>query len=139
MRIVKPLFVVASATAMVLVTAGVQDDQARYVAVSAHGDFTVHTGDAVRWEGTHPKIVYHKEGGGSHTFRLGSASDEPAENHYRTWQYPTLVGWNGYPAGIRDRLSNADFGSALFDLKDSRFAGMLQRAMPDGIPFNPNT
>ena len=53
------------------------------------------------------------------------------------WQYPTLVGWNGYPAGIRDKLSNADFGSAVFDLPDSRFSGMLQRARPAGVPFDP--
>jgi hypothetical protein len=116
----------------------VQSDQARYVSTSAHGDFTVHASTAVRWDGTHPKIVYHKDGAGSHAFRLGNANDEPAENHYGVWQYPTLVGWNGYPAGVRDILSNANFGSALFDLKDSRFNGMLGRALPSGIAFDPN-
>jgi hypothetical protein len=97
----------------------------------------VHTSDTVRWDCTHPKIVYNKDGAGSHAFRLANANDEPAENHYHTWQYPTLVGWNGYPAGIRDKLSGADFGSAIFDLTDGRFAGMLQRAQPSGIPFDP--
>jgi hypothetical protein len=115
----------------------VQDNQARYVSASAHGQFNVHTADTVRWDGSHPKIVYHKDGAGSHAFRLANANDEPAENHYHAWQYPTLVGWNGYPAAIRDKLSNADFGSAIFDLTDARFSGMLQRAQPAGIPFNP--
>jgi hypothetical protein len=113
----------------------VQDGQAHFVATSAHGDFTVHPTDTVRWEGTHPKIVYHKDGVGSHAFRLANTNDEPAENHHHVWQYPTLVGWNGYPAGVRDKLSNADFGSANFDLKDSRFSAMLEEAKPAGIPF----
>jgi hypothetical protein len=116
----------------------VQDDQARYVSASQHGDFTVHTTNVVRWEGTHPKIVYHKDGLRSHTFRLGGDNDEPPDNHYRSWQFPTLVGWNGYPAGARDALSHADFGSAVFDLKDSHFNKMLGRAQPAGIPFNSN-
>ena len=116
----------------------VQNDQARYVATSAHGQFNVSAASAVRFEGTHAKVVYHKDGVGSHAFRLANANDEPAENHYHVWQYPTLVGWNGYPAGIRDKLSGADFGSAIFDLKDSNFNGMLQRALPSGIAFNPN-
>ncbi|MEJ3747776.1 NPP1 family protein [Actinomycetes bacterium KLBMP 9797] len=116
----------------------VQSDQARYVSTSAHGALTTVASDQVRWEGTHPKIVYHKDGAGSHAFRLGNANDDPAENHYRVWQYPTLVGWNGYPAGIRDRLSNANFGSAIFDLKDGRFTYLLERALPAGIAFNPH-
>ena len=90
------------------------------------------------WDGTHPRIVYHKDGAGSHAFRLANASDDPPENHYRSWRYPTLVGWNGYPAGIRAVLSAANFGSAVFDLSDARFAGMLRTAMPAGIPFNPD-
>ncbi|TDC82554.1 hypothetical protein E1193_11510 [Micromonospora sp. KC606] len=116
----------------------VQNDQARYVATSAHGDFTVHATAQVRWDGAHPKIVYHKDGAGSHAFRLANAGDDPPENHHGAWHRPTLVGWNGYPAGVREKLSNADWGSANFDLKDSNFAGMLRKALPGGIPFNPN-
>jgi hypothetical protein len=116
----------------------VQNDQAAYVATSAHGDFSVYASSAVLWQGDHAKVVYHKDGVGTHCFRLGNANDEPAENGYHTWQYPTLVGWNGYPAGVRDKLTSADFGNAIFGLKDGAFNGLLQKAMPAGITFDPN-
>jgi hypothetical protein len=118
----------------------VQNNQAVYVSTSAHGQFTVHPASSVRWDGTHPKIVYHKDGASTHTFRLGNSNDEPPENAYGTWQYPSLVGWNGYPStAVRDALSNYDFGSANFGLKDGNFATTLSRAMPAGIAFDPNS
>jgi hypothetical protein len=49
-----------------------------------------------------------------------------------------LVGWNGYPPGLRDKLSQADFGSAHFGLKDGSFNSHLQKAEPSGIAFDPN-
>ncbi|MEU6810049.1 NPP1 family protein [Streptomyces sp. NPDC046831] len=116
----------------------VQDDEAKYVATSAHGDFTVHSRDRIRWDGSHPKIVYHKDGIGTHCFRPANTNDEPPENHYHAWQFPTLVGWNGYPAGLRDKLSAYDFGSAHFGLKDGSFASHLAEAKPAGIAFDPN-
>jgi hypothetical protein len=116
----------------------VENDQARYVATSAHGDFNVYAGDEIQWDGTHPKIVYHKDGISTHAFRPAGTGDEPPENHYGTWQYPALVGWNGYPDGLRDILSTADFGSATFGLSDGNFSSHLAGAMPEGIPFDPN-
>lgn len=116
----------------------VQNDVARYVATSAHGDFVVHAANKVIWTGTHPKIVYHKDGAGTHVFRLANAGDEPPENAYRAWQYPSLVGWNGFPStSIRTTLSNYDFGSANFGLKDANFTNLLTEAKPAGITFNP--
>ncbi|MFF1510192.1 NPP1 family protein [Streptomyces sp. NPDC058326] len=115
----------------------VQNNQAQYVSTSAHGSFAVNARDRIRWDGTHPKIVYHKDGIGTHCFRPANTNDEPPENHQRTWQFPSLVGWNGYPAGLRDRLSQADFGSAVFGLKDGNFAAHLAKAKPAGIPFDP--
>ncbi|MFD5316750.1 NPP1 family protein [Streptomyces sp. NPDC127098] len=115
----------------------VRNDQAQYVATSAHGDFDIYRADQIRWDGTHPKIVYHKDGVSTHCFRPANSNDEPPENHEGTWQYPPLVGWNGYPAGLRDRLGQADFGSATFGLRDASFASHLDRALPDGVPFDP--
>ncbi|MCX4513735.1 NPP1 family protein [Streptomyces sp. NBC_01619] len=115
----------------------VQNNQAQYVATSAHGDFNIYPRDQIRWDGTHPKVVYHKDGVSTHCFRPANSNDEPPENHQRTWQFPTLVGWNGYPAGLRDKLSQADFGSAHFGLKDGSFEGHLAEAKPAGIPFDP--
>ncbi|UUN30605.1 NPP1 family protein [Streptomyces sp. FIT100] len=116
----------------------VQNDQAQYVSTSNHGDFTVHSRDQIRWDGSHAKIVYHKDGISTHCFRAATANDEPPENHQGVWQYPDLVGWNGYPAGLRDKLSQADFGSAHFGLKDGSFNSHLAEAKPSGIPFDPN-
>ncbi|WP_240468351.1 NPP1 family protein [Streptomyces dangxiongensis] len=115
----------------------VRDGQVQYVSTSNHGSFTVHPASEVRFEGTHPKVVYHKDGIGTHCFRLADADDEPPENHRHTWQYPPLVGWNGYPAGVREELSAYDFGSAHFGLKDPAFASHLASAKPSGIPFDP--
>ena len=55
--------------------------------------------------------------------------------------------WRGQPtlqkpfteSAVRDALSNYDFGSANFGLKDSYFATTLSRAMPAGIAFDPNS
>ncbi|MFF5186020.1 NPP1 family protein [Streptomyces sp. NPDC000345] len=116
----------------------VQNGQVQYVSTSNHGSFTVHAASTVRFEGTHPKAVYHKDGISTHCFRLGNSNDEPPENAEHTWQYPPLVGWNGYPAGLRDKLSAYDFGSAHFGLKDGSFANNLSSAKPSGIAFDPN-
>ncbi|MFJ2443576.1 NPP1 family protein [Streptomyces sp. NPDC087658] len=116
----------------------VQNNQAQYVSTSAHGGFTVHTRDQIRWDGSHAKVVYHKDGVSTHAFRAAGSNDEPPENHYGVWQYPTLVGWDGYPAGLRDKLSQANFGSANFGLKDGSFNSHLAKAKPAGIPFDPN-
>ncbi|MGC7094490.1 NPP1 family protein [Amycolatopsis lurida] len=115
----------------------VQDDQARYVSTSEHGNYAKHAAADVRWEGTHAKIVYHKDGASTHCFRKAGAGDEPPENHYGTWQYPDLVSWNNFPAGIRDKLTAANFGSASLAIKDGAFESNLEKAKPDGIPFNP--
>jgi hypothetical protein len=115
----------------------VQNDQARYVSVSAHGNYSTFARDRVGWEGTHAKVVYHKDGVSTHCFRLASMTEQP-ENHYGTWQYPDLVSWDNFPAGIRDRLTAANYGSASLAIKDGAFADNLAKAKPSGIPFDPN-
>lgn len=116
----------------------VKDDRVEYVATSAHGGFTVHNRADIPFEGDHPKVVYHKDGASTHCFRAASDGDEPPENHKGTWQYPSLVGWDGYPEGIRDRLTGGDFGSATLGIKDDTFNSHLEGAKPDDIPFDPN-
>lgn len=116
----------------------VQNGTIQYVSTSNHGSFTVSAASGVRFDGTHAKIVYHKDGISTHCFRLANSGDEPPENAKGTWQYPPLVGWNGYPSGLRDKLSAYDFGSANFGLKDANFAAHLSSAKPSGIPFDPN-
>lgn len=114
----------------------VNQDQAQFVSVSAHGDYSTHPRDQVAWDGTHAKVIYHKDGASTHCFRLASMDEQP-ENHYGTWQYPALVSWNNFPPGIRDTLTSADFGSASLAIKDGAFEDNLNKAKPDGIPFDP--
>jgi Necrosis inducing protein (NPP1) len=117
----------------------VKDGKAEYVATSAHGGFTVHKAADLPWDGSHPKVVYHKDGGSTHAFRAAKndGGDEPPENHRGAWQRPALVGWDGYPEGLRDKLTAADFGDATLGIKDDTFAGHLEDAKPDDIPFDP--
>ncbi|RKT88567.1 Necrosis inducing protein (NPP1) [Saccharopolyspora antimicrobica] len=115
----------------------VHEDRAKYVSTSAHGDYSTYPAENVHWEGTHPKIVYHKDGASTHAFRLAKPGEEP-ENHHGTWQYPPLVGWENYPEGIREKLTSADFGKASLGIKDGAFEDNLAKAKPDGIPFDPH-
>ncbi|WP_260189797.1 NPP1 family protein [Actinophytocola gossypii] len=111
-------------------------DTAEYVSVSAHGDYATYPRSEVGWEGTHAKVVYHKDGWSTHCFRIAGKDEQP-ENHYGTWQYPDLVSWDHYPAGIRATLVAADFGSASLAIKDGAFEDNLRKAKPDAIPFDP--
>ncbi|QGK70886.1 hypothetical protein GIY23_16400 [Allosaccharopolyspora coralli] len=115
----------------------VYEDQAEYVSVSAHGDYSTYPRSDVAWEGTHPKVVYHKDGASTHAFRLAKADEQP-ENHYGEWQYPDLVSWDHFPDGVRDALTSADFGSASLAIKDGSFEDNLGKAKPDEIEFNPH-
>ncbi|MFD8985886.1 NPP1 family protein [Streptomyces sp. NPDC059564] len=113
-------------------------NQVEYVSTTQHSSVKTYPRSDVRFDGTHPKAVYHKDGAGTHFFRLANGNDEPPENHYHAWRYPPLVGWNGWPStGLRDRLMGADFGSATIKITDDRFPNLLNSARPSGIPFNP--
>lgn len=113
-------------------------DQVKYVSVSQHSGYEVAARSSVRFDGNHPKIVYHKDGLLTHAFRFATANDEPPENATGAWFYPPIVGWAGYPAGLRDKLTAANFGDATLKITNARFAAELAESMPSGIPFNPN-
>ncbi|MFI6270617.1 NPP1 family protein [Micromonospora zamorensis] len=114
----------------------VQGDEAKYVSVSKHGKYEVKPAAEVQWEGDHPKVVYHKDKGLTHTFRFASTADEPPANHYRNWRLSTLVSYNGFPdydgsdSEIRKALFAVDFGKASIAIKNGSFDGNLAGAMP---------
>lgn len=63
-----------------------RNDRAEFVAASAHGSYNIRSANDLHWEGTHPKIVYHKEGGTTHAFRFGNSDDNnDVENHADRW------------------------------------------------------
>lgn len=116
----------------------IANNQVQYVSVSQHSGYQVAPSSQIRFDGSHPKIVYHKDGVSTHDFRFANGNDEPAENVTGNWFYPRLVGWGGYPAGLRDKLMNADFGDATIKINDARFTSALANSKPAGIPFDPN-
>ncbi|KAK4208212.1 necrosis inducing protein-domain-containing protein [Rhypophila decipiens] len=108
--------------------------KAEYVAVSQHGGYEIKKASDVRWDGEHPKVVYHKDGASTHCFRFASAGDDKIENHKGVWFRGALVGFNGFPdSGLRERLFGWDFGKATIAIKDGQFAGNLGRAKPSEI------
>ncbi|KGI81406.1 hypothetical protein IL38_10605 [Actinopolyspora erythraea] len=115
----------------------VHDGSARYVSTSAHGDYDVHPASEVDWDGsTHAKVVYHKDGLGTHAFRLAGEGEQP-ENDWNAWHYPDLVSWHRFPGDTRSILTGADFGSASLAISDGAFQDNLNSAKPEGIPFDP--
>ncbi|KAK7976619.1 dynamin family protein [Apiospora arundinis] len=114
-----------------------QGDQAKIVAASKHGDYdTKQAGDKnVRWDGTHPKIVYHKDGGSTHCFRFANAKDDKIENHKGVWFRGALVDWQGLEkAGVRKALVDHDFGHASMAIKDQSFKKQIDFARNGGAP-----
>lgn len=113
--------------------------KAEYVAASQHGNYEVRKAADVRWEegGTHPKMVYHKDGGSTHCFRFADPGDDAVENHRGVWFKGALVSYNGFPTTeVRDQLFAYDFGKATIDFKDATFAGAIGRAKPGEVTFN---
>ncbi|KAI0165853.1 NPP1-domain-containing protein [Xylariaceae sp. FL1272] len=112
-----------------------QDGVAKYVCASMHGDYQIKNASDVRWDGTHPKMIYNKDGLGTHDFRFANADDDNIENDTGDWFYGALVSWNGFPSTeLRDKLSAYDFGSATMAIRDANFAGNLDSAKGDYIP-----
>jgi hypothetical protein len=113
----------------------VKDSKPEYVSVSQHGGFKTRPMSEVRFQDTHPKIVYHKDGGLTHDFRFATEGDEPPENDTHQWHFPALVSWNGYPATVRDKLNNADFGSATAAFRDKPCSPSVPESSDPSLPL----
>lgn len=106
----------------------VKNDVAKYVSVSAHGGFETRPVAETRTDGTHVKVVYHKDGGFTHAMRFANDDDEPPENASGQWRYPALVSWGAMNRDLRITLAGADFGKAALDLKTGRFDDKLAKS-----------
>jgi hypothetical protein len=112
--------------------------QIEFVSTTQHSGQKTYPRSEVLFEGTHPKVVYHKDGASTHFFRLAGSHDDPPENAYHTWQHPPIIGYDSWPdQDLRDELMAADFGSATIKINDGRFESLLNAAKPAGIPFDP--
>ncbi|KAH7109740.1 necrosis inducing protein-domain-containing protein, partial [Dactylonectria estremocensis] len=106
----------------------VQNGEAKVVAVSKHGDYETRWATDLRWQDTHPKVVYNKDGGSTHAFRFANEEDDSIENHKGVWFFGALVDYYGMPIDIRDKLMSYDFGSASIGISDANFKSNLDKA-----------
>lgn len=113
--------------------------KAEYVGASQHGNYEIKAASAVRWDGDHPKMIYHKDGASTHCFRFADAGDDNIENHKGVWFRGALVSYNGFPSTqLRDKLFAYDFGKATIGFKDGTFAGNIDRSKHSSITFDSN-
>ncbi|EFQ30176.1 necrosis inducing protein [Colletotrichum graminicola] len=109
----------------------VRDGVPEYVSASAHGRYERRAWRDLFADGTHAKIVYHKDGPGTHAFRFAKAADDMRqENHHESWFYGDLIGWNGFPStAVRDKMTSKSWGKAKIDFTDERFKDSLELAI----------
>lgn len=93
--------------------------------------------------GTHPKVVYHKDGGSTHCIRMANPEDDAIENDKNTWFRSPLVGWNGWPSkDLRDAMGShwkGSVGPKLDDIADDNnqtFNEQLNKAQGDFVSLH---
>ncbi|KAL4734428.1 necrosis inducing protein [Aspergillus similis] len=101
------------------------NDNVFFVSWSAHGEYTTHHQSTVRFEGTHPKTVYHLGGRGTHSFRMAEEKDENVWNDTGLWFKAPLVSLEKLPCGINRKLLGNNWGSAQPYLRKDRFGNKL--------------
>jgi len=107
-----------------------------HASFSAHGKVTTKAANDLYFDGWCPectKIVYHKDGGSTHSMRF-AGKDEPPENHLHRWMTPTVVDWHRLPALIRSTLNTYDFGHANCSVNDNNFPSEISKSPPTGYP-----
>jgi hypothetical protein len=134
-----------------------QNDFASHVSTSAHGKYTTRPMNQVQMQGSHPLVVYHKDGASTHAFRFASAEDKSRVEFMGNWglfhapdiisHYSAVAAWNSdevmrYRANkdYRLALENANFGSASFKTRnDGELVNQANSAVPRSDAFWQNT
>lgn len=77
-------------------------------------------------QGTHPKVVYHKDGWITHALRFAQGNERNAENPVDIWVMPPLASWfemtgsGKSNANMRNYLNSYSYSPASFKVKDSK-------------------
>ena len=124
-------------------------DEVIHVATSCHGKYgggMPELGGSP--DNTHPYVVYHKDGAGTHCWRLADWSNDIededgnnlAENPTGDFVSSRLVGWNGWPEDnvAWDALVEKWPSGVSPKIYDDTFAEYLRKAAGDNVPgFDP--
>ncbi|KAF5981864.1 hypothetical protein FCOIX_4003 [Fusarium coicis] len=121
----------------------VQGEDVKRVAPSCHGGYE-HATNTPLLDGQRAKVVYHKDGGFTHCWRMANEADDDIENYTGQWFIGNLVGWDNWPVvngrSLRDYLYdawNGGVGPKFWD-KDDSFTKKLGEAAGDQCPgFDP--
>ncbi|RYP08480.1 hypothetical protein DL765_008774 [Monosporascus sp. GIB2] len=108
-----------------------------YVAPSCHSGYN--SGNDVILDGSHPLIVYHKDGTFTHCFRVASGADQGGvENHFGVFYRSPLVGWDNWPSQeLKDKMLSTWSGGVGPKL-DDEFGDKLRDAAGTSVPgFDP--
>ncbi|QIW96770.1 hypothetical protein AMS68_002288 [Peltaster fructicola] len=138
----------------VVVFVNVKENRVLRVAASQHSGYEARDKD-FPLDGTHPLMVYHKDGrklhfyhskeiltviANTHCNRFANADDiKRPENYQGHFFRAPLVGWLGWPnAGLRDKMNNNNWGAATPKTREASFAEALKKAGAANVGLNPN-
>lgn len=114
-------------------------DQVIRVAPSCHGKYEHASNTFPTQDGTHPLVVYHKDGAATHCFRFANEDDiKRPENFSGKFYRSPLVGWNNWPSeDLKNKMLNNWHGGVGPKL-DDEFTDSLRAAAGNGVPgFDP--
>ncbi|CAA0110825.1 Uncharacterised protein [BD1-7 clade bacterium] len=116
-----------------------KDGVVTHAGVSAHGNMDTRPLADVPHTNSHPHVVYHKDGGLTHSMRFAK-SGELAENPYGEFVTPPIISWyamygdNKTNAELRRLFNTYNFDHAVIPMKDGNFFGNLNRFKPSSYP-----
>lgn len=111
-----------------------RNGQVTHASCSAHGDLSTKPSTD-----TPVKMVYHKDGLATHSFRYADPGEQP-ENHRKQWITPTLVDWYTMKGDgvsneqLRRSLNEHSFGEANCPVNDSNYGKEVAKNPPPGYP-----
>ncbi|CEI63420.1 hypothetical protein FVEN_g59 [Fusarium venenatum] len=120
----------------------VKDSQVKRVAPSCHGKYDKASENFLTG-GDRAKLVFHKDGLGTHCFRIATKKDDDkVENFTKDWILGSVLGWNHWPSGeLKYKMFEAwrsGVAPKLWDWEDA-FTKNLRMAAGDKVPgFDPS-